>query len=318
MNVEHCERVKRVLAETAGLLGHLLHEMEMSQAVYGACVACAELWRREFPEEEGLGTRVPLDLSGAGFSGAVFAQLMGQVVRLNRADFRGAQLDDTRWLFVHIKHANFEGASMQRCYMLGTACESAVFRRADLSGADLDIVIMEDDPPADLRQANLTDARLRFHGVTPLLLEGAVLDRCRIRCFTDSTNPVDIESAERGRRHFLASLTDEQRAQVTFEEPGDEAAKAGTQCFLATAAFGSEKSPQVVRLREFRDRVLRRSTCGRLVVRAYEAVSPPLARWVARSALARALVRALIVRPCRAIADRALAASASREPRDPA
>jgi hypothetical protein len=65
-------------------------------------------------------------------------------------------------------------------------------------------------------------------------------------------------------------------------------------CFIATAAFGSPFAAEVETLRRYRDEVLARSALGRLLVRVYEMVSPPLAAVLARSACGRAAVRCLL------------------------
>ncbi len=55
------------------------------------------------------------------------------------------------------------------------------------------------------------------------------------------------------------------------------------RCFIATAAFDGYESPTVTDLRQFRDRVLRRSRCGRIATRLYYRVSPRLAGWIDRA-----------------------------------
>ncbi|MBQ9618153.1 MAG: hypothetical protein IJR48_07295, partial [Oscillibacter sp.] len=45
-------------------------------------------------------------------------------------------------------------------------------------------------------------------------------------------------------------------------------------CYVATAVYGSYDCPQVWTLRRFRDDVLSQTWYGRLVIRAYYAVSP--------------------------------------------
>jgi hypothetical protein len=68
----------------------------------------------------------------------------------------------------------------------------------------------------------------------------------------------------------------------------------GGHCFVATAAFGDYDHPQVVLLREFRDRTLSESELGRSLIALYYRYSPPLAKWVARSKLRRDVARLLL------------------------
>lgn len=65
-------------------------------------------------------------------------------------------------------------------------------------------------------------------------------------------------------------------------------------CFIATAAFGADWAPQVLVLRELRDRLLARHSAGRFLIRGYYALSPPAARFIREHDWLRPLVRAAL------------------------
>jgi hypothetical protein len=68
-------------------------------------------------------------------------------------------------------------------------------------------------------------------------------------------------------------------------------------CFIATAAYGSTLAPELVAFRRFRDEVLLASRAGRLVVRWYYRLSPPLASLISRSAILQITARRVLLQP---------------------
>ena len=76
--------------------------------------------------------------------------------------------------------------------------------------------------------------------------------------------------------------------------------RSDSDCFVATACYGSPSAPEVVELRSFRDSCMIRTVYGRALVTLYYAISPGLAAfvgerpWLSRSL--RCLVLAPIVR----------------------
>lgn len=65
-------------------------------------------------------------------------------------------------------------------------------------------------------------------------------------------------------------------------------------CFIATAAFESPLNPKLDVLRSFRNKKLKKSKLGALIVQFYYRLSPPLANTVARSNVNRSIVRLLL------------------------
>lgn len=83
------------------------------------------------------------------------------------------------------------------------------------------------------------------------------------------------------------------RSMDPIEE--DQAGAGG--CFIATAACGTAAADDVVLLRQFRDQFLRRWAVGRVFIRLYETLSPPIARQIAPRVWARSVTRWCIVQP---------------------
>jgi hypothetical protein len=76
-----------------------------------------------------------------------------------------------------------------------------------------------------------------------------------------------------------------------------ESSEKKASCFIATAALDGGHSAELAALCSFRDNVLTPSRLGLRLVRAYYRVSPPLAAFLAKSQIARAIVRRCLVLP---------------------
>jgi len=81
---------------------------------------------------------------------------------------------------------------------------------------------------------------------------------------------------------------------ASVEEIEEEPPPPPSGCFIATAAFGSELSPAVVLLREFRDNYLLNNAIGESFVRFYYKVSPPAAAYISGREPLKFLVRILL------------------------
>jgi len=112
---------------------------------------------------------------------------------------------------------------------------------------------------------------------------------------------------ELGRMVIVAAWGKEERIDVYLEPQigGGSATKTGGGCFIATAAYGSAFTPEVIVFRRFRDDRLLGSKRGSYFVDIYYVLSPPFASLIARSKFLKRTVRKLLLAPLlRALRDR--------------
>jgi hypothetical protein len=70
-----------------------------------------------------------------------------------------------------------------------------------------------------------------------------------------------------------------------------------TDCFIATAAYGTGSAEEIDVLRKFRDEYLMESFAGELLVKTYYRVSPPIAEVISEVGVFRFVVREAFIDP---------------------
>jgi DNA-directed RNA polymerase subunit RPC12/RpoP len=65
-------------------------------------------------------------------------------------------------------------------------------------------------------------------------------------------------------------------------------------CYIATAVYGSYEAPEVMVLRKFRDEVLTKSLLGRVFIKTYYVLSPPVANWLKSAKRTNKIVKVLL------------------------
>ncbi len=79
-----------------------------------------------------------------------------------------------------------------------------------------------------------------------------------------------------------------------------------SECFIATAVFGTPIHPEIDILREMRDTWMLANPLGKIAVYSYYQISPPIARRARRNPLLREILCKTIVRPALRFASRLL------------
>ena len=79
-----------------------------------------------------------------------------------------------------------------------------------------------------------------------------------------------------------------------------------SECFIATAVYGTPLHPKIDLLRKFRDDWLYGRLIGRMAIRTYYEVSPPIARYARKNERLRIILQQLIVEPALKLAQAVL------------
>jgi len=144
--------------------------------------------------------------------------------------------------------------------------------------------------------------------IARLLLEhGADVDMC------DEQGCTALRWASAHRNRELVDLLFAYNAQIDDKsalslgglEEDEKRAKERSQnqvqtksgCYIATACYGSNDHPDVLVLRRFRDDVLWQTVYGRLFIRAYYAISPPIAKHIGQVHWLSRLIRRWLIEP---------------------
>lgn len=68
-------------------------------------------------------------------------------------------------------------------------------------------------------------------------------------------------------------------------------------CFIATACMGSDSAKEVLLLKEFRDLILKNNILGKMSVKTYYTISPPIAKFISKRQNTKKVVKKIIVEP---------------------
>ena len=126
--------------------------------------------------------------------------------------------------------------------------------------------------------------------INKVQLEIPVLQR-QVHNHTDKTRLVRSELHI--HKHIISISVNKNFAEK-IEETQHQYVSSSSGCYIATSVYGSHDSPQVLKLRNYRDGVLSKSWHGRAIIRFYYAVSPAMVKWFGGTAWFKRLFRSWI------------------------
>ena len=95
-------------------------------------------------------------------------------------------------------------------------------------------------------------------------------------------------------RGFSKPLIEEGSKEHSVNSRASELRKANSECFIATAAYGTPYDSKINILRNWRDDSLREFAIGRTFIKIYYFLSPPIANVITKSKILRAFVRIIL------------------------
>jgi len=102
------------------------------------------------------------------------------------------------------------------------------------------------------------------------------------------------KAANQGHESARNNLNAATRERESSSSSSSSSSSKDGCCYIATAVYGSYDAPEVLCLRQFRDETLSASLFGRLFIRLYYFLSPPIARRLKNTRRANAIARRML------------------------
>lgn len=131
----------------------------------------------------------------------------------------------------------------------------------------------------------------------------AGMERCRLDYYNAvkkanekyGYRAIQYATPEKSAEYEAILMHDQSEVRSKFEAITNKNKNKNNEvCYIATAVYGSYQAYEVLKLRKFRDEVLAKSYMGRLFIKTYYVISPPIANWLKDAHRANAFVKRIL------------------------
>lgn len=140
-----------------------------------------------------------------------------------------------------------------------------------------------------LRNIYLDSAKSLLKCITELYMS-----RKYVKGFNYDKNQEIIDFIRVKTTSELSALYNDTVSDIKKYEPDYEAPSINTGCYIATAVYGSYDATEVLVLRKFRDDILSKHLLGRIFIKIYYTLSPPVAEWLKDAKKVNLLVKNIL------------------------
>ncbi|HBG3257135.1 TPA: hypothetical protein KP562_001318 [Clostridioides difficile] len=132
-------------------------------------------------------------------------------------------------------------------------------------------------------------------GLTVYLNSLNLIVSCCIEISEDRKNAwVDNDSKDKMEAIYNQTVEKIKLYDESYKAPQLNMTREVGGCYIATAVYGSYHAPEVMILRKFRDDVLSKYLLGRIFIKVYYTLSPPVANWLKDAKKVNLLVKNIL------------------------
>lgn len=130
-----------------------------------------------------------------------------------------------------------------------------------------------------------------------LIDDNAVIEKIKEIVKRSYRNYVIVMANKNNFKYELYSYSGSSYSKSLTTSSSSKSSSSSGGCFIATAVYGSAYANEVIILKEFRDKRLLNYRFGKIFVRFYYFISPPIANQISKSSSLRTFTKSTLIIP---------------------